>query len=167
MSAEKTKEAVDETNHGIAVGQDAHYPVVAEGTGKTLDTAAGAQAKNVHNVSEPSATTWLRRPLTNATTILPGRAFRRHPRVQDREVEQRVLAYLFCRLHCLLLRLRQWLRRLSYWFHHGHGVLYEDLRHRAYGPQGLHHQLTLLGVSFLGLSPAISTCSSSLLSRPR
>lgn len=51
MSGEKTNEVVDETNHGISVDQEPHYPVVAEGTGKTLDTAAGAQAKEVHNVS--------------------------------------------------------------------------------------------------------------------
>ncbi|PSS00689.1 putative MFS lactose permease [Coniella lustricola] len=37
----------DETNHGIS--HETHFPVVAEGTGKTLDTAAGAKAKQVHN----------------------------------------------------------------------------------------------------------------------
>lgn len=30
---------------------DIQYPVVAEGTGKTLDEAHGAKAKEVHNVS--------------------------------------------------------------------------------------------------------------------
>lgn len=50
MPGEKTNEVIDETSHGISVDQKPH-PVVAEGTGKTLDTAAGAQAKEVHNVS--------------------------------------------------------------------------------------------------------------------
>lgn len=47
MSDEKTR---DEVSHGIAAA-DVHYPVVAEGTGKTLDEAHGAKAKEVHNVS--------------------------------------------------------------------------------------------------------------------
>lgn len=51
MSTEKSGEVVDETNHGISPSADAHYPVVAEGTGKTLDASAGAKAKEVHNVS--------------------------------------------------------------------------------------------------------------------
>lgn len=51
MSNEKSGEVVDETSHGITPTSDAHYPVVAEGTGKTLDVAAGAKAKEVHNVS--------------------------------------------------------------------------------------------------------------------
>lgn len=51
MSTEKTGQIVDETSHGISTSADAHYPVVAEGTGKTLDVAAGAKAKEVHNVS--------------------------------------------------------------------------------------------------------------------
>lgn len=53
MSGEKTNEVLDETHHGISVDHDhdPHYPVVAEGTGKTLDTAAGAKAREVHNVS--------------------------------------------------------------------------------------------------------------------
>lgn len=49
MSEEKQGSLVDEATHGIT--SDAHYPVVAEGTGKTLDTTAGAKAKEVHNVS--------------------------------------------------------------------------------------------------------------------
>lgn len=51
MSTEKTGEVVAETNHGISTSADVHYPVVAEGVGKTLDEAAGAKAKEVHNVS--------------------------------------------------------------------------------------------------------------------
>lgn len=48
--AEKSQSIVDEANHGIST-HESHFPVVAEGTGKTLDTAAGAKAKQVHNVS--------------------------------------------------------------------------------------------------------------------
>lgn len=51
MSSEKHGDFVDETNHGISSSEDVHYPVVAEGTGKTLDEKAGAKAKEVHNVS--------------------------------------------------------------------------------------------------------------------
>lgn len=51
MSNEKSSEVVDETSHGITPSSDVHYPVVAAGTGKTLDVAAGAKAKEVHNVS--------------------------------------------------------------------------------------------------------------------
>lgn len=50
MSNEKTGEIIGETSHGITPSADIHYPVVAEGTGKTLDVAAGAKAKTVHNV---------------------------------------------------------------------------------------------------------------------
>lgn len=48
MSSEKTR---DEVQHGIA-SADVRYPVVAEGTGKTLDEAHGAKAKEVRNVSK-------------------------------------------------------------------------------------------------------------------
>lgn len=47
MPSEKTDTNVEETQHGISPAT--HYPIVAEGTGKTLD--AGAKAKEVHNVS--------------------------------------------------------------------------------------------------------------------
>lgn len=47
MSDEKTR---DDVHHGITAA-DVHYPVVAEGTGKTLDEAHGAKAKEVRNVS--------------------------------------------------------------------------------------------------------------------
>ncbi|CAN8102867.1 unnamed protein product [Discula destructiva] len=49
MSHEKSGEIIDETKHGITPSADIHYPVVAEGTGKTLDADAGAKAKVVHN----------------------------------------------------------------------------------------------------------------------
>lgn len=53
MSAEKEG---TEVHHGISANDhldhhDIQYPVVAEGTGKTLDEAHGAKAKEVHNVS--------------------------------------------------------------------------------------------------------------------
>lgn len=51
MSNEKHDDFVNETNHDIVPHEDTHYPVVAEGTGKTLDEKAGAKAKEVHNVS--------------------------------------------------------------------------------------------------------------------
>lgn len=51
MSTEKSGEIVEDTNHGITHSADTHYPIVAEGTGKTLDASAGAKAKEVHNVS--------------------------------------------------------------------------------------------------------------------
>lgn len=52
MSAEK---AGTEVHHDISANEnrpshDIQYPVVAEGTGKTLDEAHGAKAKEVHNV---------------------------------------------------------------------------------------------------------------------
>lgn len=70
MSTEKTGEVVEETNHGISTSADAHYPVVAEGVGKTLDEAAGAKAKEVHNVSFLPPLT---RPNRSAGTCLSGR----------------------------------------------------------------------------------------------
>jgi hypothetical protein len=52
MSAEKAGTA--EVHHDISTenrpSHDIQYPVVAEGTGKTLDEAHGAKAKEVHNV---------------------------------------------------------------------------------------------------------------------
>lgn len=56
MSTEKTHDEVqhDEVQHGIAAA-DVQYPVVIEGTGKTLDEAHGAKAKEVHNVSPSSS----------------------------------------------------------------------------------------------------------------
>lgn len=51
MSTEKGPDLVNETSHGISTSPEIHYPAVAEGTGKTLDAAAGAKAKEVHNVS--------------------------------------------------------------------------------------------------------------------
>lgn len=52
MSTEKEG---TEVHHDISndnrASHDIQYPVVAEGTGKTLDEAHGAKAKEVHNVS--------------------------------------------------------------------------------------------------------------------
>lgn len=47
MSTEKTH---DEVQHDITAA-DVQYPIVVEGTGKTLDRAQGAKEKEVHNVS--------------------------------------------------------------------------------------------------------------------
>jgi len=50
-----TEKAGTEVHHDISndnrASHDIQYPVVAEGTGKTLDEAHGAKAKEVHNVS--------------------------------------------------------------------------------------------------------------------
>lgn len=51
-----TEKEATEVHHGISNADhldnhDGQYPVVAEGTGKTLDEAHGAKAKEVHNVS--------------------------------------------------------------------------------------------------------------------
>lgn len=50
-----TEKAETEVHHDISndnrASHDIQYPVVAEGTGKTLDEAHGAKAKEVHNVS--------------------------------------------------------------------------------------------------------------------
>lgn len=89
MSGEKTNEVVGETHHGISVDRehDPHYPVVAEGTGKTLDTAAGATAREVHNVSlqavlpSPWFPNYQMHVNKNPKTI--GRVVRRYFRVQD------------------------------------------------------------------------------------
>ncbi|KAK7730374.1 hypothetical protein SLS53_009074 [Cytospora paraplurivora] len=53
MSSEKTH---DEVQHGITAA-DVRYPVVAEGTGKTLDEAHGAKAKEVRNAEFYAAIT--------------------------------------------------------------------------------------------------------------
>ncbi|ROW15192.1 hypothetical protein VPNG_02982 [Cytospora leucostoma] len=53
MSSEKTR---DDVQHGITAA-DVHYPVVAEGTGKTLDEAHGAKAKEVRNAEFYAAIT--------------------------------------------------------------------------------------------------------------
>lgn len=70
MSSEKHVDLVDETNHGITAPEDIHYPVVAEGTGKTLDEKAGAKAKEVHNVSAESSSSLTGRLRNLLATIM-------------------------------------------------------------------------------------------------
>lgn len=54
MSTEKEGTEVHHDINDNRASHDIQYPVVAEGTGKTLDEAHGAKAKEVHNVSPDS-----------------------------------------------------------------------------------------------------------------
>ena len=61
-----TEKAGTEVHHDISTNDnrashDIQYPVVAEGTGKTLDEAHGAKAKEVHNVCPNSTAVLLSR----------------------------------------------------------------------------------------------------------
>lgn len=107
-----TEKAGTEVHHDISndnrPSHEIQYPVVAEGTGKTLDEAHGAKAKEVHNVSSAVllASICIRsQQLIRLETI--GRVLRRRPGVQDREVEQELHQAVLRRLHRLLLRLCQ------------------------------------------------------------
>lgn len=117
MSNEKGGDVVDETSHGIS-SAGTHYPIVAEGTGKTLDAATGAKAKEVHNVSTRPCMGYSSTPACHVVRLaetrfclhqvhLPGRVIRRRPGVSDREMEQELVEIIRCCLHSILLCLCQ------------------------------------------------------------
>ena len=118
-----TEKAGTEVHHDISTNDnrpshDIQYPVVAEGTGKTLDEAHGAKAKEVHNVGTKLSCALLAAPSYHATELCIrqrqltrhepiGRVLRRCPGVQDREMERKLPQAILRRLHRILLRLRQ------------------------------------------------------------
>lgn len=124
-----TEKAGTEVHHDISndnrASHDIQYPVVAEGTGKTLDEAHGAKAKEVHNVSLrvycalpatssshtidlPCICAFIEVSPHQLTALEPiGRILRRCSGVQDREMEQELHHTILFRLHRILLCLRQ------------------------------------------------------------
>lgn len=142
MSNEKSGGVVDETSHGITPSSDVHYPIVAEGTGKTLDAAAGAKAKEVHNVGilhfairESSELELEGLPAQTQLSLTfsqhsSGRTLCCCSRIEDRKMEQELHQALLCSLRSFLLCLCQRLRWLSHRIYYRHEAFPEPVQHK-------------------------------------